>query len=164
MESSTNFVSINTDQSFEKTMQDVNDQIEPTVIHIRPGANSNNLRKEITEKLATGHEWVDLDINALIRDENERKTSIGAEMHQMVQSNRIIPAEMIVRMLKKIIYSGQPHINKFILTSFPDIIEQAKEFEMNCARIKAIIYSTAESNIVEIKNNNLSLFNIDSLF
>lgn len=55
-------------------MQDVNDQIEPTVIHIRPGANSNNLRKEITEKLAAGHEWVDLDINALIRDENERKT------------------------------------------------------------------------------------------
>jgi len=164
LESSTNFVSINTDQSFEKTMQDVNDQIEPTVIHIRPGANSNHLRKEITEKLATGHEWVDLDINALIRDENERKTSIGAEMHQMVQSNRIIPAEMIVRMLKKIIYSGQPHINKFILTSFPDIIEQAKEFETNCARIKAIIYSTAESNIVEIKNNNLSLFNIDSLF
>lgn len=107
---------------------------------------------------------MDLDINALIRDENERKTSIGIEMHQMVQSNRIIPAEMIVRMLKKIIYSGQPHMNKFILTSFPDIIEQAKEFELNCSQIKAIIYSTAESDIVEIKNNNLSLFNIDSLF
>lgn len=85
-------------------------------------------------------------------------------MAAMVSSNRIIPAEMIVRMLKKIIYSGQPHVNKFILTSFPDIIEQAKEFETNCARIKAIVYSTAESNIVEIKNNNLSLFNIDSLF
>ena len=41
----------------------------------------------------------------------------------MVQGNRIIPAEMIVRMLKKIIYCGQPSINKFILSSFPDIIE-----------------------------------------
>jgi adenylate kinase family enzyme len=47
-----------------------------------------------------------LDVNALIRDENERKTEIGQEMHSMVQSNRIIPAEMMVRMLKKIIYSG----------------------------------------------------------
>ena len=164
LKANTSFTTISTDRSIEKTLEEVNDCVEPTVIHIRPGANSNNLRKEITDKLASGHEYMDLDINALIRDENERKTSIGIEMHQMVQSNRIIPAEMIVRMLKKIIYSGQPHMNKFILTSFPDIIEQAKEFEQNCAKIKAIIYSTAESDIVEIKNNNLSLFNIDSLF
>jgi hypothetical protein len=67
-------------------------------------------------------------------------------------------------MLKKIIYSGQPSINKFILTSFPDIIEQAKEFEQNCSKIRAIIYSTTNDSIVEIKNNNISLFNIDSLF
>jgi len=71
---------------------------------------------------------------------------------------------MIVRMLKKIIYSGNPQLNKFILTSFPDIIEQAKEFETNCAKISNIIYSTTQDRIVEIKNNNLSLFNIDSLF
>ena len=41
----------------------------------------------------------------------------------MVSSNRIIPAEMIVRMIKRVIYSGDPNLNKFILTSFPDIIE-----------------------------------------
>jgi adenylate kinase family enzyme len=157
-------VTVNTDRTFEKTMEDINKQVEPCVIHIRPGANSNILRKEITEKLSSKHGFFDLDINGLIRDENERKTAIGIEMHQMVQSNRIIPAEMIVRMLKKIIYSGQADLNKFILTSFPDIIEQAKEFEQNCSKIAAIIYSTTEDSIVEIKNNNLSLFNIDSLF
>ena len=41
----------------------------------------------------------------------------------MVSSNRIIPAEMIVRMIKQVIYSGDPNLNKFILTSFPDIID-----------------------------------------
>lgn len=82
----------------------------------------------------------------------------------MVSGNRIIPAEMIVRMLQKIIYSGNQKHSKFILTSFPDIIEQAREFESNCSRISAIIYSTTDSPIIEIKNNNLSLFNIDSLF
>jgi adenylate kinase family enzyme len=85
-------------------------------------------------------------------------------MHSMVQSNQIIPAEMIVRMLKKIIYCGLPDNNKFILTSFPDIIDQAKEFEANCSKIAAIIYSTTDDSITEIKNNNLSLFNIDSMF
>jgi len=150
--------------SFDKTMDAVNKQVEPCVIHIRPGANSNDLRKDITDKLSKIHGFMNLDINALIRDENERKTAIGLEMNAMVQANKIIPAEMIVRMLKKIIYSGNPELNQFILTSFPDIIEQAKEFENNCARISAIVYSTTQDKIVEIKNNNLSLFNIDSLF
>lgn len=84
----------------------------------------------------------------------------------MVQSGKIIPAETIVRMLRKIIYSGDGR-KKFILTSFPDIIDQAREFERSCCTIAAIIYTTGEqggSGIVEIKNNNLTLFNIDALF
>jgi adenylate kinase family enzyme len=84
-----------------------------------------------------------------------------------VQSGKIIPAETIVRMLRKIIYSGDGR-KKFILSSFPDIIDQAKEFERTCATISAIIYTTnengAENGLVEIKNNNLTLFNIDALF
>ena len=123
-----------------------------------------NLRRKQKEAKGQEHGFINLDVNALIRDENERKTEIGQEMHAMVQNNKIIPAEMMVRMLKKIIYSGSTEQTKFILTSFPDIIEQAKEFELNCSRISAIIYSTTEDSIVEIKNNNLSLFNIDSLF
>lgn len=164
LKENTNFHEINTASTFDQTIEDVNKFIEPCVIHVRPGANSNDLRKDIIEKLTDEHDFVNLDVNALIRDENERKTAIGLEFLQMVSSGKIIPAEMIVRMLKKIIYCGEPSVNKFILTSFPDIIEQAKEFELNCAKISAIIYSTSDDSIVEIKNNNLSLFNIDSLF
>jgi adenylate kinase family enzyme len=80
-------------------------------------------------------------VNTLIRDENERKTAIGLEFVSMVSAGKIIPAEMIVRMLRKIIYSGTG-ADKFILSSFPDIIEQAKEFEKNCATISAIIYAS----------------------
>jgi adenylate kinase family enzyme len=100
----------------------------------------------------------------LIREENERKTAIGQEIYALISGNRIIPAEMIVRMLRKIIYSGDTSKKHFILTSFPDIIEQAKEFEQSCSKIKALIYCTSRNPVVEIKNNNLSLFNIDSYF
>lgn len=58
-------------------MEHVNKVVEPICIHIRPGANSNNLRKEITEKLSDKHGFINLDVNSLIRDENERKTVIG---------------------------------------------------------------------------------------
>ena len=86
----------------------------------------------------------------------------------MVQSGKIIPAETIVRMLRKIIYSGDGRKN-FILSSFPDIIEQAKDFEKSCATISAVIYTTNDTGntdtpIVEIKNNNLTMFTIDAFF
>ena len=66
--------------------------------------------------------FVNLDVNSLIRDENERKTAIGLEFLSMVSAGKIIPADMIVRMLRKIIYSGDGS-TKFILSGFPDIIE-----------------------------------------
>ena len=158
------FAEVNTARLFSQAIDDIRKLYEPCVIHIRPGPDTNDLKKETTEQLSTQHGFVNLDINSLIRYETERRTAIGQEMHSMVQGSKIIPAEMIVRMLKLIIYNGQPIMNKFILTSFPDIIEQAKEFETHCARITAIIYTTRSEGVVEIKNNSLSLFNIDSLF
>lgn len=171
LKQNTHFNEINAERPLATVLKDVFSVVEPTVIHIRTGGNapSNDLRKQIIEEL-TSEKWgyANLDVNALIRDENERRTQIGQEFLSMVQAGKIIPAETIVRMLRKIIYSGDGR-KKFILSSFPDIIDQAKEFERSCATISAIIYTTneqgsAENPVVEIKNNNLTLFNIDALF
>lgn len=67
-------------------------------------------------------------------------------------------------MLRNIIYSGIEGRNKFILSNFPENIEQAKEFEKNCAKITAIIYTTKEEPTIEVSDSNLTLFNIDSLY
>jgi len=48
----TNFFCVNAERPWEKVMEDINKEVEPCVIHIRPGANSNDLRKQITEQLA----------------------------------------------------------------------------------------------------------------
>jgi len=53
LESNTNFFSINTDKPFDKIMDEVNSKVEPTVIHIRPGANSMELRTEISTQLVS---------------------------------------------------------------------------------------------------------------
>jgi adenylate kinase family enzyme len=94
----------------------------------------------------------------------ERKTAIGQEFIKIVKSDKNIPANLKVKMLNKIIYSGQVSLNKFILTNFPEQIDQAKEFELNCSKIAAIIYPTNQGPTVEISNKELSMFNIDSLF
>lgn len=153
---------VDSEQTFANSFKQLCSYVEPVVIHLRSGGADNDVRRAFLERLIQ-FGFVNLDINSLIRDENERKTTIGMEFINMVATGKIIPAEMIVRMLRKIIYSGNGQ-NKFILSCFPDIIEQAKEFEKSCASITAILYLSGNDGRVEIKNNNLSLFNIDALF
>ena len=164
LKQSTNFAEINTEGNFDKTMEQVNSRFEPCVIHIRPGAKSEALRKEITQKLCSDHDFMNLDVSELVKGEIMRQTSIGLEMHQMDVQGKPIPANMIVRMLQKIIYCGRKNQSKFILTSFPETIDQVREFEKNCSKIQTVIYSTADEPVVEIANNNLGSYNIDSQF
>lgn len=144
-------------------MQEVSRYIEPLVIHVRPGSTTE-LKDQIIQGLEADHGFVNLDVSECIKGENERGTMVGREFFKLVVQAKVIPAEMIVKMLNKIIYSGQESQNKFILSNFPDIIEQAREFEKNCANIAAMIYPSSSGSVVEIKNNNLALYNIDSLF
>lgn len=163
LQEKTQFYQIDCDQNLDKVFEQVNSIVEPTIIHIRSGTN-NDLKKEMVTQLVSQHGFINLEVNSLIRMETERRTAVGQEFFQTVSAGKIIPADMIVRMLRKIIYSGQKY-DKFILNGFPDIIEHVNEFEKNCAKISAIFLTTTqEENVVEIKNNNLTLFNIDALF
>lgn len=52
-------------------------------------------------------------------------------------------ANMVVEILKRIIYSGNG-CDKFLLVGFPEEIHQADSFEKHCATISAIIYTTGK--------------------
>ena len=163
LKDNTNFYEVNCDKDLASVNKQISEIVEPTIIHIRSGTN-NELKKTMITQLVSHHGFINLEVNTLIRFETERRTDVGQEFFSIVSAGKIIPADMIVKMLRKIIYSGQHH-HKFILNGFPDIIEQVNEFEKNCARISAIFLTTNEGeSIVEIKNNNLTLFNIDALF
>jgi len=140
--------------------------VQPTIIHVRTSGSdsSGDLRKEIVENLVMKHGFIDLNVNDLIRDESERLTELGTEFLAMVSAGKVISADMIVKMLRRNIYSGHDERIKYLLTGFPDVIEQVKEFEDNCAEITAIIYASADGTKVEVKSQNLQNFNIDSLF
>ena len=58
----TNFAEINTDGTFEKTMELINGKFEPCVISVRPGAKSDALRKDITSRLCAEHSFINLDV------------------------------------------------------------------------------------------------------
>lgn len=102
----TNFCEVSTEGTFEETLGRINAKFEPCVIHVRPGAKSDPLRKEITKRLCAEHGFINLDVPALIKEEITRKTPIGLEMSGMEASSRVISARAIVRMLRQIVYSG----------------------------------------------------------
>jgi adenylate kinase family enzyme len=111
LQSSTNFIEVNTDQAFDKSMEEVYRNIEPLVIHVRPGGGSSgDLRREIVAQLtslpADQGPFINLDVDKIQRGENERGTNIGKELKNLVAQSKVAPAELTVRMLNKIIYSG----------------------------------------------------------
>jgi hypothetical protein len=85
-------------------------------------------------------------------------------MQACIAANQPIAETLTVKMLNSIIYCGQSD-KKFILVNFPSTIEGATEFEANCAKIAAMIYpNAAGGSKIEVKNDQIAEFNIDSLF
>jgi hypothetical protein len=71
---------------------------------------------------------------------------------------------MYVQLLQPVIFSGHEQRNKFLLNGFPETTEQVNAFEEKCCRLSAIILASDKGGQIDIKNNELSLFNIDSMF
>lgn len=84
LKSSASFREINGEQILKNVLRDVYAVVEPTVIHVRSGAN-DALAKQIIQEL-TSERWgySNLDVNALISQEERRKTAIGFEIHQLI--------------------------------------------------------------------------------
>ena len=160
LQQNTNFAEIQNDQAFEKTMEQVYRHVEPTVINVRKGDKQDELCAEIVANLQQ-EGFLNLDVENLRECEMKRKTNIGIEMIQHLHRDKNIPASMVVRMLNKIVYNGQESINKFILSNFPEQIDQVKEFETNCCKLAAIIYPTGQGTTVDIAQKDLEAIKIE---
>ena len=99
--------------------------IDPTVINVRSSGSeySQALRDEIVGNLSKDHGYINLDVDSLIKGENDRRTEIGKEFLSIVAGCKLITAQLTVKMLRNIIYSGIEGRNKFILSNFPENIE-----------------------------------------
>lgn len=142
--------------------------IEPTVISVRTSGSkeATHAKNSIMSGLV-GNGFMGLDVNDLIQLEVQRQTEIGKTIQNLLTKGRNVWSEPleIVKILKKIIYSGVEGNDKFLLIGFPDQIDHSQIFERMCSKISAIVYTTAKGqHTVEVKGDDLSLLNIDSLF
>jgi adenylate kinase family enzyme len=91
----------------------------------------------------------------------ERRTDLGLLLLNAYNTGQSVTNEMYVSLLAPVIFSGHECRDKFLLTGFPEIIENVEAFEENCTIIKGIILATDEGETVKT-NNELSLGNIDT--
>ena len=141
---------INTEQSLASSFKEMCSHVEPTIITVRSSGSdlANDEKSNIMNILADKnqvHKFIELNVGDLIQSEVSRKTEFGVVIQQIIDSGKNFWTEnaLIVKLLRRIIYSGVEGRDNFLLNGFPDQIEQAVEFEANCAAIKAIIFTTA---------------------
>lgn len=111
----------------------------PNIILGRCHEKSQEVLAEMTAELGSKDGYLSIDIPSSRREECSRRTRIGQEMLQYVSQGKIVPSECIVKMLKKLIFSGSD-VNKFILTGFPEEVAQLQLFEESCAAISWEFY------------------------
>jgi adenylate kinase family enzyme len=92
------------------------------VIHIRSG-NNNEVKNSMIKSLASEHGFVHLDVEQCVRGEAERGTMIGKELSDIISTSNVPSAELISKMLNRILYCGKESMKKFILSSYPGTIE-----------------------------------------
>ena len=171
LKQTTKFVELDTSsQTPEKSFQDICKVVEPTILHIRSYAEGSNseqdvLKEQMLETLTANWGYSEVNVNELISLENERKTELGKQLLATVSTGKMVPSDLIVQLLRKVIYSGDGR-NKFILSGgFPFTVDHAKEFEKQVSSLAAVIYSAMvyEDSSVHVKGN-LSDFTITTLF
>jgi len=117
------------------------------------------------ETLSANWGYSEVNVNELISLENERRTELGKQLLSTVATGKMISSDLIVQLLRKVIYSGDGR-NKFILSGgFPFTVDHAKDFEKQVSSLAAVIYSAMvyEDSSVHVKGN-LSDFTITTLF
>lgn len=147
-------------------MKSIRGFVEPTIVHVRSSGSdgSATVKGAIQKSLTEDHGFIELAVNDLIREESDRRTKLGNRLLHSYSTGQQFSLDMYVQLLQPIIYAGHESRDKFLLVGFPETTEQVTAFEEHCATLNAIIFATDKGNVVDIKNNETSLFNIDSMF
>lgn len=88
LEKQTNLRIVDTEQTLAEAITQISSFVEPTILHVRVGGSdtARMTARRIMEGLIHDELYFELDVNSLIRDETERRTDIGLEIHQIVSS------------------------------------------------------------------------------
>ncbi len=107
---------------------------DPEVLLVRSEEGAQESMIGMLNEMAERFGYRQLNVPMLRREEITRKTAAGREMIQFTSAGKIIPSEITIKFLKRILYSPSGH-KKFILTGFPEETGQLSLLESTCCNI-----------------------------
>jgi adenylate kinase len=86
-----------------------------------PGAGKGTQAKAISKNFDIPH----ISTGDILRNEIKKESELGKKAVRFVESGKLVPDEMIIKMIKKILGNSRTK-NGFILDGFPRNLKQAK--------------------------------------
>ena len=106
-------------------MKQIRSFVEPTIVQVRCTGTktSEEVKKQIMSSLITEHDFIELNVAELVREETQRRTKLGKRMLPAQSNGGSLSAEMYVHLLQPVIFSGHENRCKFLINGFPETTE-----------------------------------------
>jgi adenylate kinase family enzyme len=79
------------------------------------------------------------NVQEILFAEIQRGSAEGRRIHDMVESNQIIPISTHLNLIRNIVAAAGPK-HKFLIDGFPKALDQARAFEEQVARVSEIVF------------------------
>jgi len=152
---------INTEDSFARCDKALSDIVLPTVLTVRDSGSDKGkeVKEQILQNLVSEQGFIRLDTKALCDLEVERQTNIGLQLKANPED-----IEAKIALLKRIIYSGIDGHNKFVVNDFLNDTEEARWFEIKCAKLAAVLYASDKGPTVELASDKFNSNMVETFF
>jgi adenylate kinase len=116
-----------------------------------PGAGKGTQAKDLSERLGVPH----LSTGDLLREAVRAKTSLGAEADVYMRAGRLVPDELVLRILKERLDRPDAR-GGFVLDGYPRNVAQAAELERITPIDRVVSFDLPESLLLERLANRRS--------
>lgn len=127
LKDSIGFINIDMDnKQIDNALTEVYQQTQPFIVHIRGNGSdeSHKLKNNVLhELLKEENGFEELEVSDFVHDEMSRNTALGQEFTNLYNNAELITADIIIRMLRKVIYTANGKRNRFVISGFPDTVE-----------------------------------------
>ncbi|MBM3705472.1 MAG: adenylate kinase [Actinobacteria bacterium] len=89
-----------------------------------PGAGKGTQAKKISDRYGISH----ISTGDILRNEVKNRTSLGKEASEFMKHGKLVPDDLIIKIIKNIISSSNSGKN-FLMDGFPRTLQQAKKFD-----------------------------------
>ncbi|KAF7400898.1 adenylate kinase isoenzyme 1-like [Vespula maculifrons] len=109
-----------------------------------PGSGKSTQSKKVSEKF----HWIIISSSEILRDEVHKRSIKGIVLARYMSQGRLVPADVLIELIKTKMLNHLNTTNGFFLTGFPREKEQGKIFERQVKPFDLLIYLSARNSVL----------------